>query len=431
MAESSEPKLYRESSCGLYVHIPFCETKCGYCDFYSVALKGRNPEPLVNCVCRELARRLSEPHPPIRTVFIGGGTPTLLQNDLLQRLLDAIEGLVCIEELEEYTVEANPATVDDAKARIVVDAGVTRVSMGAQSFNPAELGVLERLHSPTDIAPSVATLRRNGIGQINLDLIFGIPGQTMTSWLDSLRRAVDLDPNHIACYGLTYEPATKLTAMRNAGRVTVCDEELEAEMFVATVDTLGAAGYRQYEISNYAKPGCESRHNLMYWRNQPYIGVGPSAAGCVPIAERAELPSRNGHGGAVPGHAARRYKNVADVIKYVRMINESGHAEAESETIESEKLMLEMILMQLRLNEGLSIVDFRRRTGGDPITLFGEALVRLVNQGLLKITEARIELTDCGRLVANRVMVELASAISTPIGSRPAVKDESALPRMT
>jgi oxygen-independent coproporphyrinogen-3 oxidase len=333
----------------------------------------------------------------VRTVFVGGGTPTLLPDDLLARLLETIAGLVSVERLEEFTVEANPATVDDAKARLLVRAGVTRVSMGAQSFKTAELATLERLHSPEDIAPSVATLRRNGIGQVNLDLIFGIPGQTKASWLDSLRRAIDLGPDHIACYGLTYEPATRLTAMRNTGRLAPCDEDVEAEMFVSTVDTLEAAGYRQYEISNYAKPGCESRHNLVYWRNEPYIGVGPSAAGCTPSEPRAFT------------HAARRYKNVADVTGYVRMMDECGCAEVESELIEGETLMLEMILMQLRLNEGLSIADFRGWTGVDPVVLFGDTLLRLVKQSLLTVTDARIALTRSGRLVANRVMGALAA----------------------
>ena len=424
-----------ESSCGLYVHIPFCETKCGYCDFFSVALKGRNPGPLVDRVCRELAWRLTGSYMSVRTVFVGGGTPTLLPDDLLARLLDTIAGLVSVERLEEFTVEANPATVDDAKARLLVEAGVTRVSMGAQSFNTAELATLERLHSPEDIAPSVATLRRNGIGQVNLDLIFGIPGQTMASWLDSLRRAIDLGPDHIACYGLTYEPATRLTAMRNAGRVTPCDEDVEAEMFVATVETLEAAGYRQYEISNYAKPGCESRHNLVYWRNEPYIGVGPSAAGCIPSEPRAECnPGAPGarakvtpphrppsQGGPQGGSVSRRYKNVADVAGYVRMMDECGHAEVESETIEGETLMLEMILMQLRLNEGLSIGDCRVRTGVDPVVLFGDTLLRLVKQGLLTVTDARIALTHSGRLVANRVMEELAGMIECRYVAHPSI----------
>jgi oxygen-independent coproporphyrinogen-3 oxidase len=370
------------------MHIPYCETKCGYCDFYSVALKDRNPAQLVDCLGRELRQRVSGHAHAVRTVFFGGGTPTILPLSELARLLNFLNEVVEVRQLEEFNVEANPATVDDEKAELLVSAGVSRVSMGAQSFFPNELATLERLHSPEDIAPSVATLRRHGVGQINLDLIFGIPGQTLKTWLQSLARAVDLGPDHIACYGLTYEPGTRLTAMRRHGRMTPCEEDLEADMFLQTIDALESAGYRQYEISNYAKPGCECRHNLLYWRNEPYIGVGPSAAGCV-----------NG----------RRYKNVADVAGYVRLIERDGHAEVESETIDAEMLIVELVMMQLRLNVGLSITTFRERIGVDPRDSFCEALTRLVDLGLVTVSETHIALTRSGRLAANTVIADLAA----------------------
>lgn len=390
----SRPPLTSPSPtpCGLYVHIPFCETKCGYCDFYSVALKDRNPTPLVDCIGRELRQRVNGHARAVRTVFFGGGTPTILPLGELARLLNFLNDEVDVCQLEEFTVEANPATVDDEKAELLVSAGVSRISMGAQSFFPDELATLERIHSPEDIAPSVATLRRHGVGQINLDLIFGIPGQTLETWSQSLARAIDLGPDHIACYGLTYEPGTRLTAMRRHGRMTPCDDGLEADMFLATIDTLESAGYRQYEISNYAKPGCECRHNLLYWRNEPYIGVGPSAAGCL-----------NG----------RRYKNVADVAGYVRLIERDGHAEVESEIIDTEMLIVELVMMQLRLNEGLSIAAFRERIGVDPRDLFGDSLTRLTDLGLVTVSETHIALTRSGRLVANTVIADLA-AVSRP-----------------
>lgn len=374
--------------CGLYVHVPFCETKCGYCDFYSVALKDRDSRPLARGLARELRARVRESVHEVRTVFFGGGTPTVLPLNELAGLLESLAEVVAVPRLEEFTVEANPATVDDEKAELLVSAGVNRVSMGAQSFFPGELATLERLHSPEDIAPSVATLRRHGVTQVNLDLIFGIPGQTLDTWSRSLARAVTLNPDHIACYGLTYEPGTRLTAMRRHGRLRLCDEDLEADMFLLTMDALEAAGYRQYEISNYAKPGCECRHNLLYWRNEPYIGVGPSAAGCVD---------------------GRRYKNVADVAGYVRLIERDGHAEVETETIDTEMLIVELVMMQLRLKEGLSIAAFRERIGVDPRDSFGDALTRLVALGLVAVSETHIALTRSGRLVANTVIADLAA----------------------
>ncbi len=375
--------------CGLYVHVPFCETKCGYCDFYSVPTKDRRTGPLVTALERELTLRLAEPPYPVNTVFCGGGTPTILPTDELRTLLSAIGRHVAVDELSEFTVEANPATVDDTKATALHEAGVTRVSMGAQSFFPEELATLERLHTPDDIEPSVAALRRNGIEQINIDLIFGIPGQTAQSWRESLARAIELQPDHIACYGLTYEPGTRLTALRDHSRVTPCAESLEVELYGITIETLTAAGFLQYETSNFAKTGCVSRHNLMYWRNEPYLAVGPSAAGCY-------------HG--------RRYKNIADVNGYIHRIETNGSAEAETETITREMLMHEMLLMQLRLIEGLSIDNFLRRTGTDPLELFGEVIHRLTGRGYVSASDTHIALTPTGRLLSDAIITEFAMA---------------------
>lgn len=379
--------------CALYVHVPFCETKCGYCDFYSVALKDRDPGPLVSHLLRELHGRVEEAHATgffVETVFFGGGTPTLLPYGQLRELLETVNKLVAADAVVEFTVEANPATVDDAKAALLAEHGVTRVSMGAQSFIPAELDALERLHKPDDIAPSVATLRRHGLDNFNLDLIFGIPGQTPPSWAESLRAAMELAPQHIACYGLTYEPGTRLTAQRRAGHVAACEENTEAELYFLALDTLSSAGFGQYETSNYALPGRECRHNLLYWRNRPYIGVGPSAAGCI---------------------LGRRHKNVPDIAAYIRLIDERGRAEMESEVVTPEMLMLELPMMQLRLAEGLSIGEFTARTGVDPREVFHGPLERFVAGSLMIVSESHIQLTREGRLLSDAILRELAGAL--------------------
>lgn len=389
---------------GLYVHIPFCDSKCGYCDFYSVAVEGRDTESFVARLVQELTTRTAGYRDRIRTVFFGGGTPTILSCSELERVLSATREAVTVDQLAEFTVEANPATVDEQKARLLVERGVTRVSMGAQSFFPSELATLERLHSPEDISPSVKTLRAAGVGQINLDLIFGVPGQTMATWSQSLARAIDLGVDHIACYGLTYEPNTKLTAMKHHGRIMPCDEDLEADMFLHTMDVLGAAGFEQYEISNYAKPGRESQHNLIYWRNEPYIGVGPSAVGCV---------------------ENRRYKNVPDVGAYGRLIDQRGEAEAEAELVDESMLVIEIIMMQLRLNEGISLTRFRERTGLDPLVILQPALEELSGRGLLTVSESAIAMTREGRLLANRVIGELVEACDVRASRS---RDEISLP---
>ena len=389
MSESPGAAPAGQTGCGLYVHIPFCDSKCGYCDFYSVAVKDRETAPLVDRVSRELGQRVAACPQTVRTAFLGGGTPTVLAAGELRLVLEAVAGAVDVGSLTEYTVEANPATVDDEKARLLVELGVTRVSMGAQSFFVDELAALERLHTPDDIAPSVATLRRNGVGQVNLDLIFGIPGQTAGTFGQSLARAIELEPDHIACYGLTYEPDTRLTAQLRSGRVVPCEENIEVELYLQAVDTLAAAGYEQYETSNYAKPGRRSEHNLIYWRNGPYIGVGPSAAGCID---------------------GRRYRNIADVAGYVRLMDDRGDAEAQTEIVTTEMLMIEMVMMQLRLTEGLSIATFRERTGADPRVIYGEAISRLVELGKITLSDTHIALTREGRLIGDAVMVELVAA---------------------
>ncbi len=383
--------LLARAPVGLYIHIPFCETKCGYCDFYSVPLAGRETAPLVEGIVRELHFRLTARAYPVSTIFMGGGTPTILPSAILRDLLRTVGQLVDIGDVEEFTVEANPATVDDEKAALLVQHAVTRVSMGAQSFFASELAALERLHSPGDIAPSVQALRRQGVAQVNLDLIFGIPGQSLQTWSQSLDRAIDLGPDHIACYGLTYEPGTPLTAQRVAGRVIPCEESLEADLYLLAIDRLADAGYAQYEISNFARPGCECRHNLIYWRNQPYVGVGPSATGYV---------------------AGRRYKNVRDINGYIRRIDREGHAEGESEMIDDEKLILEMVMMQLRLNEGLNVADFTTRLGVSPLRLFAAGIARLTAGGLVEVRADKkaICLTRAGRLLADAVIAELVSA---------------------
>lgn len=376
---------------GLYVHTPFCETKCGYCDFYSVPLKDRETAPLVDRLMREIRTRVAAAPVRVRTIFCGGGTPTILPDDELDALLSTIRDVTSYAVIEDFTVEANPDTVTETNAALLVRNGVTRVSMGAQSFFPDELTALERLHSPEDIPPAIGRLRAAGIGDLNLDLIFGIQGQTMETWSQSLQRAMDLGVDHIACYALTYEPNTRLTARLTAGTIAAIDESLEADMYEHAVETLEAAGYRQYEISNFARPGRESKHNLVYWRNEPYIGCGPSAAGC--------------YGGV-------RYKNVADVARYVQAIDERGEAMADREELSREALIMETVMMQLRLNEGIDRDRFRAAFGEDACELFSPRVGRMEELGLLTVSDRAIALTGRGRLVSDAVIAELACADS-------------------
>lgn len=283
----------------IYVHLPFCRTRCGYCDFYVQLLSQGAVTPLVDAVLAELAAYQARVPLAVDTIFVGGGTPTVLPPAELARVLAALRTTVAPDATLEFTVEANPATVTDEVARVLVDHGVNRVSLGAQSFEPAELRALQRTHQPAQVGQTLDTCRRHGLERLSIDLIFGIPGQTLASWEQNLKTAVGLGVEHLSCYGLTYESGTPLHKWLHEGRVQKCDEDLEADMYERMLDILPAAGLALYEISNFARPGAACRHNLRYWYNEPYLGLGPSAAGYV---------------------AGVRYKNVPDTAAYVQGI---------------------------------------------------------------------------------------------------------------
>ncbi len=378
----------------IYVHVPFCHTICGYCDFYSTVLDRTATGPLVEALIRELEEALEgRLCPPgeqpraarIRTIFVGGGTPTTLPAADLSRLLRRLAALPTGDGPPEFTVEANPATVDERVAHVLAEAGVNRVSIGAQSFDPAALRVLERIHRPVQVEQTVRACRRAGIRAVNLDLIFGVPGQSLDSWLASLRAALALEPEHLSCYGLTYEPGTPLFEQLQAGRVQPVDASLEAAMYEATIDTLTAAGFRHYEISNFARPGFECRHNLAYWHNEPYLGIGPSASGFVDGV---------------------RYRNVPDTAEYVRAIRAARPPHIEQERLRPDRRARETVMLELRLIEGLERRRFAERYGHDPADVYADAIARHTALGLLELTPTHLRLTRAGLLLADSVIAD-------------------------
>ena len=383
-ARASEPV-------GLYGHVPFCTTKCGYCDFYSLPMAGRNPVPLVDALLRELQARAAPVADRLSTVFLGGGTPTLLPIRELQRLLEAINALLGGRSLDEFTVEANPATVDEAKIAVLVEAGVSRISFGAQSFHPDELAALERIHDPADTARSVALARRGGLCELNLDLMFGIPGQSLDSFDESLSRALDLGPDHLSVYGLTYEPGTPLKVQLDRGLITPCDEPLERDMYCHAIDRLTAAGFEHYEISNFARPNRRCRHNLAYWHNHPYVGIGPSAASF-----------RNGE----------RTRNVPNITRYLAMMRDGQSAVIETERLEPLAFAGETAMVTLRLIDGIDRRDFRETTGFDPFAIFAEPIQQHTAGGLIVVEGDRFRLTREGLLLADAVIADFLSPAS-------------------
>jgi oxygen-independent coproporphyrinogen III oxidase len=411
--------LTMSSPRALYVHVPFCRRLCGYCDFYSEVLQPTAVDPLVDALLTELDRAAAPRPLSFDTIFVGGGTPTVLPPTALDRLLRGLREYADPTPDFEFTVEANPATVTDEVGAVLATAGVNRVSVGAQSFVPAELHALDRTHRPEQVAQTLATCRRHGINRLSLDLIFGIPGQTRASWLESLQAAINLGPEHLSCYGLTYEPGTPLFARREAGAVEPMDPDLEADLYEALLDRLPAHALPQYEISNFARPGAECRHNLRYWHNEPYLGIGPAAAGFVDDV---------------------RYKNIADTAAYVRALTggpdwrparrlgwrrddlqramtpasppaQPTGATADSIRIEEERLppdrrMRETAMLELRLVEGIDRRRFAERYGHDPALLFADAIRQHAAAVLLVADDRSIRLTRPGLLLADIVIAD-------------------------
>lgn len=368
----------------LYVHVPQCAARCGYCDFYSEVFDPRLARPLVDAVLRELARWAAARAFRFDTIFVGGGTPTVLPPTELARLLAGLREHADSAALE-YTVEANPATVTAETAAALTAAGVNRVSLGAQSFDAAELRVLERGHEPEHIGQTIAICRQAGVRHFNLDLIFGIPGQTLRSWQESLQAALTLDPVHLSCYGLTYEPGTRLWQQRAAGHITPVDPDVEADLYELAMEALPAAGLAQYEISNFARLGHECRHNLRYWHNEPYLGLGPSAVGFVDQV---------------------RYRNVADIAAYLEAVTNGRSPRATEERLPPQRRPHETAMLELRLVEGIDRARFARRYDVDPSELFSAAIRRHVSDGLLEVDDRGIRLTRGGRMLGDRVMAD-------------------------
>ncbi len=375
----------RHGARGLYVHVPFCFHKCHYCDFYSfVDREGRTGEFLAR-LAQDVTWALERTQGEIDTVFVGGGTPTLLTAEELAQLVAEIRRFPLARDVE-WTVEANPETIDLAKARVLAAAGVNRVSIGAQSFDPRHLKTLERWHDPANVARAAGFLREAGIVNFNLDLIFGIPGQTLAEWRADLVRALEIGPEHLSCYGLTYEANTAMTKRLERGDFEPCDDGLEAEMYEATVETLGAAGFTRYEVSNFARAGRECRHNLVYWRNESWWALGPSASGSI-AGTRFKVMPRLGD------WLARGEGETAPVV--------------DVEGPDLARNTSEALMLGLRLAEGISGDLERRAVEVEPAR--AAVIANAIADELLErdVASGRLRFTARGMMLANEVLVKL------------------------
>jgi len=356
----------------LYVHIPFCPKVCPYCSFYKEASDRNKTKAFLEAMLTEA--RSAAPGLQPETVFFGGGTPTALSTPQLQILIEGLRERIDFSRVREFTIEMNPATVSLEKASALLALGVNRVSMGVQSWDDGLLQTLGRVHTADQAARSYRILREAGVENINLDLIFGIPGQTSAQWRESLQRTIGLGPDHISAYCLTYEEDTEFFERFTRGEYAP-HEGRDAGFFEEAMDALDRAGYSQYEISNYARPGRECLHNLAYWQGHDYAGIGPSA-----------FSTRSG----------RRWRNVADTSAYISRIAAGAPLPDFSEDVPESLRAAELTAFALRTSGGISTA------GTDP-----KKLAALEAHGLIARTGSRAVLTRQGRLVADEVAAEL------------------------
>jgi oxygen-independent coproporphyrinogen-3 oxidase len=375
---------------GLYVHVPFCVHRCAYCDFVTWADRQDEVDTYLDSLAAEADRRAPEAPEGVETVYLGGGTPSLLGPDRLARVLSEVLAGYRVRDAAEVTVECNPESVTRELAAALVELGVDRVSLGVQSFDPEELVLLERAHDRDRAEEALAILRGAGLPRISLDLIYGLPGQHPTSFMASVDRALELDPGHISSYGLTVEPGSTWGREGPPARLVLPDGDDQADMYEGMLRATRRAGYRAYEISSFCRPGQESLHNLKYWRGEPVIGLGVGAWGGAP-------------GGAGVGVAWRRQRNSASLEAY-REDQRQGRGPFVTEALDHTELARERLMLGLRLDEGVD-----PEVMGDPaeVSRARGVLEKYQALGLVEPAGALWRLTDRGRMLANEVMAEL------------------------
>jgi len=372
-------------SIGLYVHVPFCVSRCTYCDFDSEVVSPERVRLYLDALAQEVDRSPFKGAAP-ETVYVGGGTPTSLAEGELAGLFAILARGFDLSRAEEFTVEANPGTVHEDRLELLRKVGANRISLGVQSFEDKRLRLLGRAHGSREAGEAFTAARAAGFANVSLDLIFAVPGQKLGDVASDVARAVGLGPEHVSLYGLTYEAGTSMKRMLDAGEVTRINEESERAMYLTVIDRLERSGYAQYEISNFARPGFESRHNLACWRGDEYLGLGPSAASFT---------------------GGERRKNVRGLTEYARRIAGGAGPVEERERLTPERAARERACLALRTRRGIDPAEFERRTGFDLKALLGEAGTRLFAGGWLETREGRVRLSREALPVADVVLAEI------------------------
>ncbi len=368
----------------LYIHVPFCRSKCGYCGFHSHTPKSGQMESYVDALLMELAHWGDVyGRPEVSSVYFGGGTPSLLPPNVITALGNSVRRNFALDSDVEMTFEGNPESIGAMDTlQALKDIGVNRVSIGVQSLDNAQLTALGRPHRVRDVHRAIEQARVLGFGNLNLDLIFGLPGTRLKIWLDTLRGVLELGPQHLSCYALTVEPDTPLEQACFDRSVTLPGEQEASKMFLYGADLLEEHGFLQYEISNFAKLGFQSRHNLGYWEDRDYLGLGPSAVSTV---------------------AGRRWANPADLGVYVRTVA-SKTLDANAEQLSPDERIKEMVMLRLRTTRGLNLRGYRKLTGRAFMEIHRPLVEALSRKDLVRIKDGYIRLTRNGMLVSDAIL---------------------------
>ena len=369
---------------GMYIHIPFCHQICHYCDFNKVFFKNQPVDEYIESMGQELAimRQEGISFKEVETVFLGGGTPTSLSEKQLERLLEIIHEYVDVSSLKEFSTEANPDELTYGKLIVLKNGGVDRLSIGVQSFDADLLKKIGRTHGPDDAARVVGEARKAGFDNISIDLIYGLPGQTIAQWQDTLDKALALDLPHYSGYSLIVEPKTVFYNLMNKGKLPLPGEDIETEMFTMLIEQMESKGRKRYEISNFATPGHESIHNLIYWENATYAGVGAGAHGYVD---------------------GIRYSNIGPITKYMEKTALGERPVQQTHLVTEMEAMEEEMFLGLRKSNGVSVSLFQEKFGKSLEEVYGETLQSLIKDGLVERLDDAVKLTHRGVYRGNDV----------------------------
>lgn len=385
----------------LYIHVPFCKTKCSYCDFNTYQGIERLMDPYMGALTQEITQwgELLE-GPVVNSVFFGGGTPSYLNEGYIGRILESAGSSFQLGADAEITIEANPGDLDLEACQRLVKAGVNRLSIGVQSLDNGLLSILGRRHDADQAMEALQIARNGGLSDINLDFMYGLPNQTMPQWQDTMQRMVSQRPTHISLYCLTLEEGTPLHHWVETGKLPQSDQDLAADMYHYAADLMEQEGYQHYEISNWCLPGFECRHNLCYWLNQPYLGVGPGAHSCLGTFRFWDISSPGTYIKAANDWSAN---NSPPVVELTEEVLESVFPVDHQEYIDPETFCAETMFLGLRLLEGMDLAEVSEQVGIDLAQRYASEISDLTELGLLEQVGPRLRLTKPAHLIANQV----------------------------